>query len=95
MALDRETVKKIAVLARIKVPESELDSLAGELSGILTWVEQLGRLDTGTVAPMAGGGDLKLPKRADAVTDGGDPEKVLANAPDRADGYYAVPKVVE
>ena len=95
MALDRDTVKKIAFLARIKVPESDLDALAGELSGILTWVEQLGRLDTGNVAPMAGGGDLTLPRRPDEVTDGGDPEKVLANAPERVESYYAVPKVVE
>ncbi|MSO92686.1 MAG: Asp-tRNA(Asn)/Glu-tRNA(Gln) amidotransferase subunit GatC [Rhodospirillales bacterium] len=95
MALDRATVKKIALLARIKVPESELDSLAGELSSILTWVEQLNKIDTGNVQPMAGGGHLALPKRADAVTDGGAPEKVLANAPERVETYYAVPKVVE
>lgn len=95
MALDRATVKKIAVLARIKVPDSDLDALAGELSGILTWVEQLNTVDTGNVTPMSGGGELTLPKRADAVTDGGDPEKVLANAPDRVETYYAVPKVVE
>ena len=95
MALDRDAVKKIAFLARIKVPDGDLDALAGELSGILTWVEQLDKVDTGNVKPMAGGGDLALPKRADAVTDGGTPEKVLANAPDRAGNYYAVPKVVE
>ncbi len=95
MALDRATVKKIAVLARIKVPDSDLDALAGELSGILTWVEQLNTVDTGNVKPMSGGGELALPKRADVVNDGGDPEKVVANAPDRVETYYAVPKVVE
>ena len=46
MALDRDTVRRIAVLARIRVPDEHLDPLAGELSHILGWVEQLGEVDT-------------------------------------------------
>ena len=51
MALDRETVRRIAHLARLKVPEAELDGLAGELNNILSWVEQLDALDTTNVEP--------------------------------------------
>lgn len=95
MPLDAATVRRIADLARIRVPEDALAGLARELDAILGWVGQLSEVDTEGVAPMAGVGDFPLPMRADAVTDGGDAEAVLANAPDRAGAFFAVPKVVE
>jgi len=95
MPLDRSTVENIAFLARIKVPEAELDHLAGELSHILGWVEQLAEVDTENVQPMTSVVEMTLPERDDVVNDGNDAERVLANAPERADGFYAVPKVVE
>lgn len=95
MALDKETVRRIAHLARLQVPEAELDGLAGELNNILTWVEQLDSLDTSGVAPMTSVVARDLPMRADEVTDGGYPDRVLANAPDPARGFFTVPKVVE
>ena len=95
MALDADTVRKIAFLARIRVDEARLDPLAKELDGILGWIEQLSEVDTDGVEPMTSVADLTLPRRDDAVTDGNDPEKVLANAPDPVDGFYTVPKVVE
>jgi aspartyl-tRNA(Asn)/glutamyl-tRNA(Gln) amidotransferase subunit C len=95
MSLDKATVRRIATLARIEVPEADLDAVAHQLSGILQWIEQLREVDTTTVAPMTGGTDLKLPWRKDAVTDGDQVEKVLANAPEGQDGFFAVPKVVE
>ncbi len=95
MALDKETVRRIANLARLQVPEAELDGLAGELNNILTWVEQLDSLDTSGVAPMTSVVARDLPMRADEVTDGGYPDRVLANAPDPARGFFTVPKVVE
>jgi len=95
MALDKDTVKKIAFLARVRVPEEDLAGLAGELSGILRWVEQLNEVDTAGVEPMASVAEMSLIKRSDEVTDGNCSERVLANAPDRVNGFYAVPKVVE
>jgi len=95
MSLDRSTVARIAHLARIRVPEDELEALTHELANILTWVEQLGELDTGDVPPMTGATVQKLPRRADAVTDGGHRDKLLANAPASSEGFFAVPKVVE
>ncbi|MEI6557733.1 MAG: Asp-tRNA(Asn)/Glu-tRNA(Gln) amidotransferase subunit GatC [Rhodospirillaceae bacterium] len=95
MSLDKATVAKIAHLARIKVPEADQEHLAGELSKILHFVEQLGEVDTTGVAPMASAAENILRWRVDAVSDGGYPEAVLANAPDRAEGFFAVPKVVE
>jgi len=95
MSLDNNTVKNIANLARIKVADDDLDHLAGELSAMLNWVEQLNGVDTEGVEPLASVVDVTLPLRADAVTDGDCRDKVLANAPDAVDGFYCVPKVVE
>jgi len=95
MSLDRTDVRKIAFLARVRVAEDQLDGLAGELSNILGWVEQLGEVDTDGVAPMTSVGEMVLPRRTDEVTDGGDPDGVLANAPEPEGAYFAVPKVVE
>ncbi|MGY8991629.1 MAG: Asp-tRNA(Asn)/Glu-tRNA(Gln) amidotransferase subunit GatC [Rhodospirillales bacterium] len=95
MALDRETVRRIAYLARIRVPEEALDGLAGELSNIIGWIEQLEEVDTTGVEPMTSVVAMEAPKRDDVVTDGNYPERVLANAPGADDEYFAVPKVVE
>ena len=95
MSLDRNTVRTIAQLARIRVADEQLDGLAGELSGIIQWVEQLAELDTTDVEPMTSVRAMTLQLRGDDVTDGGDRNAVLANAPEAVEGFYAVPKVVE
>ena len=95
MSIDKDTVRNIAFLARLRVPEEALDGLAGELSGILDWMEQLNALDTDNVEPMASPVAVTLPLRADVVNDGGCQADVLVNAPDGEDGFYTVPKVVE
>jgi aspartyl-tRNA(Asn)/glutamyl-tRNA(Gln) amidotransferase subunit C len=95
MSLDKATVRRIAHLARIDVPDSGLEPLAQELNGIMGWIEQLQEVNTDQVAPMTGGTDMKLAWRKDAVTDGNQPDKVLANASDRHDSFFSVPKVVE
>ena len=105
MSLDKQTVARIARLARLNVPESELQGLAGELSGIMDWIEQLNSVDTSAVEPMTSVADLTLPLRQDVVTDGAQSARVLANAPGGAKllepndpdagGFFVVPKVVE
>ena len=95
MAIDAATVRKVARLARIAVPEERLAPLAKELSGILQWIEQLGEVDTDGVEPMTSSEAVTLPMREDVVTEGGDASKVLSNAPKSVDGFYVVPKVVE
>ena len=97
MALDKEAVAHIAALARIRLDDAELEPLAAELSHILGWVEQLGEVDTGDVAPMTSVAAIGLPMREDLVTDGGCRDAILGNAPQTAPnrGFFAVPKVVE
>jgi aspartyl-tRNA(Asn)/glutamyl-tRNA(Gln) amidotransferase subunit C len=93
--MDKQTVRNIAFLARIEVPESRLEHFAGQLSGIIDWVEALGEVDTTGVEPMTSVTEMTLRWRQDQVTDGGYPDKVMVNAPDGIDGFFAVPKVVE
>ena len=95
MSLDPATVRRIARLARIRLEEAEVPQLAQELNGILGWIEQLNEVDVAGVAPLTGGAQMALKMRDDIVTDGDMREAVLANAPDRAGDYFAVPKVVE
>jgi aspartyl-tRNA(Asn)/glutamyl-tRNA(Gln) amidotransferase subunit C len=95
MSLDPATVRRIAKLARIRVDETQVAQLQTELSGILSWIEQLNEVDVQGVEPLTGGAQMALRLRDDVVNDGGMAEKVLANAPDRAGDFYAVPKVVE
>jgi aspartyl-tRNA(Asn)/glutamyl-tRNA(Gln) amidotransferase subunit C len=95
MAIDKATVLRIAQLARIEVKDETLDELAGELNGILAWVEQLGEVDTEGVAPMTSVVEVNLPRRDDSVTDGGIRDDILANAPEAEDGFFVVPKVIE
>ena len=95
MHVDEKTVRRIARLARISITDEEAKSLEGELSGLLTWVEQLGEVDTSDVEPMTTVVAQKLKMRADEVTDGEIADDVVKNAPVVDDHYFVVPKVVE
>ncbi|MBT3398491.1 MAG: Asp-tRNA(Asn)/Glu-tRNA(Gln) amidotransferase subunit GatC [Rhodospirillaceae bacterium] len=95
MALDTDTVRRIARLARIHVDDAELAPLADELNNILGWIEQLDEVDTDGVAPMTSVVEMVQRLRADEMNDGDRQEDVLANAPDPADAFFTVPKVVE
>ena len=95
MALDKATVTKIARLARVRVAEEDKDSLAGELSNILTFIEQLSEIDTAGVAPMTSVVAQPLRRREDKVTDGGKQDDILANAPEKTAGFFTIPKVIE
>ena len=95
MTLDRDTVARIAKLARIKVADAELDGLANDLGAILDWVEELNAIPTDGVEPMVGVTVTRAPLRKDVVTEGGRQTDVLANAPDAEPPFFAVPKVIE
>lgn len=99
MAIDKNTVRKVARLARIAEPEERLEPLAKEISGILGWIEQLDEIDVEGVEAMASVCEAHLPLRVDALQDGptggGQADKVVSNAPKTEDHFFVVPKVVE
>ena len=95
MAIDKDTARRVAHLARIEVAEADLEALAGELSAILGFMEELREVDIEGVEPMTSVTPMAAPLRADVVTAGGERAAILANAPQARDGFFAVPKVVE
>lgn len=95
MSIDIDTARKVAKLARIRVQEADLPALAGQLSGILGFMEQLNEVDVTDIEPMVSVTPMHLKRRADVVTDGNIQVQVLKNAPDAREGFFAVPKVVE
>ena len=95
MSVDLATVKRVAHLARIAVPEADLPKLQGELNAILGFVEQLNEVNVDGVEPMTSVTPMAMKKRQDAVTDGGIADRIVANAPATAENFFLVPKVVE
>lgn len=95
MSITQSEARKVADLARIAVGDAQLPALAAELSGMVRFIEQLSEVDVDGVEPMAGVSPVRLKRRADIVSDGGYREKILRNAPDAREGFFAVPKVVE
>lgn len=95
MSVDVATVKRVARLARLAVTEEEAEKTTGELNAILGFVEQLSEVDVDGVEPMTSVTPMAMKKRADVVTDGNIPERVVANAPLTDNNFFQVPKVVE
>jgi len=95
MSVDKDTVRRIAKLARIALPEERLEPMARELDGIMQWIEQLKEVDCVDVAPMTSVVAHSLRLREDVVTDGGNADALMANAPGGEDHFFVVPKVVE
>ena len=95
MSVDQETVRRIARLARIAIRDEDVPHLQGELNSILAFVEQLNEVAVEGVEPMTSVTPMRMKKRQDAVTDGGYPDKIVANAPATEDHFFLVPKVVE
>ena len=95
MAVDADTVRRVAHLARISVAEDEVENLRGELNAILAFVEQLAEVDVEGIEPMTSVTPMAMTMRPDAVTDGAIPDAIMQNAPAREDHFFLVPKVVE
>jgi len=95
MSIDQSTAARVAKLARIKVEDDALPALADEFNTILGFIEQLNEVDVDGMDPMVSVTPMRLKRREDVVTDGNQQDKVLSNAPDAREGFFAVPKVVE
>ena len=95
MKLDTNTINKIAKLARIRLSEEEANELLKDMNLILDWVEQLNEVNTNSVEPLTNISSSKLPKRNDEAKDINSSDEILENSPDKLEGYFVVPKVVE
>ena len=94
MSVDEKTVRRVAKLARIKVEESAVPTLANELNAILAFVEQLDEVDVSGIEPLTSVVAMEMKKRKDVVTDGHYPKAIVANT-NSEDDFFVVPKVVD
>ncbi len=95
MSIDETTAARVAKLARIKVEDAALPALVTDFNRILGFIEQLNEVDIDGVEPMTSVTPQRLKRRDDVVTDGNQQDKILSNAPDAREGFFAVPKVME
>jgi aspartyl-tRNA(Asn)/glutamyl-tRNA(Gln) amidotransferase subunit C len=96
MSLTRQDVEKIAHLARLSITEQEMPVYVNSLSSIVNFVDELSKVNTDSVQPLAHpleGQHQRL--RADVVAETDQHEKYQANAPQVASGLYVVPRVIE
>jgi aspartyl-tRNA(Asn)/glutamyl-tRNA(Gln) amidotransferase subunit C len=95
MSVDKDTVRRVARLARIALEEERVEPMMAELNGILGWVEQLQEVNVEGVAPMTSVVEQKLKMRPDVVTEGGNADALMVNAPGGEDHFFVVRKVIE
>ena len=95
MKIDKNTINKIARLSRIKLDDKESEDYISDLNSILDWVEQLNEVNTENVEPLSNISSSVLPKREDVAKDVNSSDEILENAPDKLEGFFVVPKVVE
>ena len=95
MAIDKETVKKVAFLSRLRIEDDKVEATEQEFNKILNWIEQLNEVNTDNVEPLGSVNERNIVCREDKVTEGNQWAAVLANPPEAEYGYFVVPKVVE
>lgn len=95
MKITTDEVKYVANLARLKVDETEAEALASDMESIIGFMDQLNTLDTADIEPTNHAVPVSNVFREDVVTGSFDRDKLLANAPQKENGCYLVPRVVE
>ncbi|WP_136479612.1 Asp-tRNA(Asn)/Glu-tRNA(Gln) amidotransferase subunit GatC [Acetivibrio thermocellus] len=95
MKVDKETIEYVANLARLRLSEKEKEKLALDLESIISYVDKLNELDTSKIIPTVHVIPIKNVFRDDEVRDSYPKDKMLMNAPEKEDGCFKVPKVVE
>jgi aspartyl-tRNA(Asn)/glutamyl-tRNA(Gln) amidotransferase subunit C len=93
--MDKQTVLKVATLARLKIDDARAEALAKDFDGLFKWIEQLNEVNTDGVKPMTSVSGQAAYRRPDVVTDGDKQAEIVANAPESSEGFFVVPKVVE
>ena len=96
MLIDTKITKRIAGLAKLELTEQEIEEYSKDLSYILSWVDELKKVDVTGIEPVTSVNDIKLFEREDITfQDKIEKEKILLNAPDKIEDYFTVPKVIE
>lgn len=94
MKITKEEVVRVANLARLDLDEESIGKFAGQIDNILEYIDMLNRVETEGVAPTSHAIFLANVFREDKVKEPLDRNKALANAPEKEDGNFVVPKVI-
>ncbi len=94
MRITKEQILHVAHLARLELDQAAVETFAGQISTVLEYVDQLQGVNTQGVKPTSHAISLTNAFREDKQRDHLDTEKALANAPEKEDGSFVVPKVV-
>ncbi len=94
MKIGRNEVEYVANLARLQLDNGEIDEFAQQLSDILLYVDKLSEVDTDNVEPLAHAVEMNNAFRDDKVLRKSSKEAALANAPDKDDDYFKVPRII-
>lgn len=95
MSLTNADVRKVALLARLAMSETEIETARAQLSGIFSLIEEMQAVDTKGIAPMSHAQDVSQRLREDAVTETNQRELFQSIAPQVEAGLYLVPQVIE
>ncbi len=95
MKITRKQVEHVALLARLKLGEDEIATFTGQMDAILAYADKLNELDTDGIVPTAHAVPMENAFRPDEVSPSIGVENALENAPEKADGFFKVPKVIE
>jgi aspartyl-tRNA(Asn)/glutamyl-tRNA(Gln) amidotransferase subunit C len=95
MSISRDTIAKVAHLARINLSDEEIPKITQSISDILGLIDKMQAVDTTNVEPLANPHDATQRLREDEVTAINEREKLLKNAPASENGLFLVPKVIE
>ena len=95
MSVDKKTVRHIAKLARIALKDEQVEPMVDALNNILAWVQQLEEVEVSGVPPLTSVVEQRLKMRDDVVTEGGQADALMANAPQAEEHFFVVPRVVE
>jgi aspartyl-tRNA(Asn)/glutamyl-tRNA(Gln) amidotransferase subunit C len=90
-----EEVRRVALLARLQLTVEEENRLTGQLDKILQYVEQLNQLDTSQIEPFTHAVQIVNALRDDEITNDPRPADLLANAPQKDQAFFKVPKIIE
>ncbi len=93
--ITREEVEHVANLARLRFSPDKLEQFTARMNAILEYMEQLNELDTGGIEPTSHAVPLPTAWREDEVKPSLEPEKITSEAPESADDFVVVPKIIE
>lgn len=94
MAVDKETVEKLAHLARLELSDEQIEKYRRDLGDILDWVAKLEEVETENVQPLTNPNEEKVPMREDRPNNYFKGQEALKNAPEKDGDYFIVPKVL-